>query len=136
MIKLLLLLSLLITTNAWAEVKGLECKSEASSSGDIGLEEGSEIFWYRIDFDKGTTKYNASGQDYLTKLKDLIGVNLRGDSSKLYWREGKAIEVELDRQTLVLAKLNISFKCTLMNGSQVIRKRDAYFKEILEKNKI
>ena len=126
----------MLATTAWAEAKGLECKSEALSNGQVNYEEGYEIYWYRIDFDKGTVLYNSSRQDFLTKLKDLIGDKLRGDASKLYWRENKSMEVRLDRQTLIMTKQKLSYKCATMTEDQTVRKRDAYFKEILKKNKI
>ena len=132
----LLPLSLLLATTAWAEAKGLECKSEALSNGQVNYEEGYDTYWYRIDFDKGTVLYNSSRQDFLTKLKDLIGDKLRGDASKLYWRENKSMEVNLDRQTLIMTKQKLSYKCATMTEDQAVRKRDAYFKEILKKNKI
>ena len=134
--KLLLLLSLLLATTTWAEAKGLECKSEASSIGNVNFEEGYDTYWYRIDFDKGTVLYNSNRQDFLTKLKGLIGDKLRGDASKLYWRENKSMEVRLDRQTLIMTKQKLSYKCATMTEDQAVRKRDAYFKEILKKNKI
>ena len=134
--KLLLILSILLATNAWAEAKGLECTSEAQSINKINSEEGHDTYWYRIDLDKGKVFYNSIGQEYLTKLMDLVGDKLRGDVSKLYWRENKNIEVQLDRKTLEMSKLNVSYKCITMTVDQVIRKRDAYFKEIRKKNKI
>ena len=114
----------------------MECKSEVSSIRKINSEEGYDTYWYRIDLDKGRVLYNSIGQSYLTKLQDLIADKLRGDISKLYWRENKSIEVELDRKTLEMTKLKISYKCTAMTEDQVIRKRDAYFQEIRKKNKI
>ena len=47
--KLLLLLSLLLATNAWAEARGLECRSEAESDTKVNSKESYEIYWYRID---------------------------------------------------------------------------------------
>ena len=134
--KLFLLLSLVLATSGFTEAKGLECKSEVTSISKLNSEEGYDTYWYRIDLDKGRVLYNSIGQSYLTKLQDLIADKLRGDISKLYWRENKSIEVELDRQTLEMIKLKISYKCTPMTEDQVIRKRDAYFQEIRKKNKI
>ena len=70
---LILLLSLLLATNAWAEARGLECKSDSSSFGKVNFEEVHDTYWYRIDFDKGRVLYNSSKQNFLTKLEDLIG---------------------------------------------------------------
>mgnify|MGYP003322587007 CR=1 FL=1 len=134
--KLLLLLSLLLATNAWAEARGLECRSEAESDTKVNSKESYEIYWYRIDFDKGRVLYNSNRQNFLTKLQDLLGDKLRGDASNLYWRENKNLVVNLDRQTLEMTKQDLNYKCLAMTEDQVIRKRDAYFKEILKKNKI
>lgn len=134
--KLLILSSLLLVTNTWAEAKGLECKSEAKSIGKVNFEEGYDYYWYRIDFDKGRVFYNSNRQDFLTKLEDLIGDKLRGDASNLYWRENKKLLVSLDRQTLIMTKQELSYKCVTMTEDQAVRKRDAYFKDILKKNKI
>ena len=133
--KTLLIIGILLSANAWAEAKGLECKSEVSSIGKLSPE-GFDTYWYRIDLDKGRVLYNSTSQGYLTKLNDLIGDKLRGDISKLYWRENKSVEVELDRQTLEMTKLSESYQCKTMTEDQVIRKRNAYFKEIRKKNKI
>ena len=46
------------------------------------------------------------------------------------------MEVNLDRQTLIMTKQKLSYKCATMTEDQAVRKRDAYFKEILKKNKI
>ena len=119
-----------------AEAKGLECKSEALSNGQVNYEEGYDTYWYRIDFDKGRVLYNSSKQNFLTKLEDLIGDKLRGDTSILYWRENRSVEVRLDRQTLIMTKKKLSYKCSTMTVDQVTRKRDTYFKEALKKNKI
>ena len=126
----------MLATTAWAEAKGLECKSEALSNGQVNYEEGYDTYWYRIDFDKGRVLYNSNKQNFLTKLEDLIGDKLRGDTSILYWRENKSIEVRLDRQTLIMTKKKLSYKCSTMTVDQVARKRDTYFKEALKKNKI
>ena len=134
--KLFLLLSLLLATNAWAEAKGLECKSEATSGGKVNFEEGRDTYWYRIDFDKGRVLYNSNRQDFLAKLEDLIGDKLRGDASTLYWRENKNMLISLDRQTLIMTKQELSYKCVTMTEDQAVRKRNAYFKETLKKNKI
>ena len=134
--KLLLLLSLLLATNAWAEARGLECRSEAESDTKVNSKESYEIYWYRIDFDKGRVLYNSNRQNFLTKLQDLSGDKLRGDASNLYWRENKNMLVSLDRQTLILTKRELSYKCVTMTEDQAVRKRDAYFKETLKKNKI
>ena len=133
---LILLLSLLLATNAWAEARGVECKSDSSSVGKVHFEEVHDTYWYRTDFDKGRVLYNSSKQNFLTKLEDLIGDKLRGDTSILYWRENKSIEVRLDRQTLIMTKKKLSYKCSAMTVDQVVRKRDTYFKEALKKNKI
>jgi len=95
-----------------------------------------DTYWYRIDFDKGRVLYNSSKQNFLTKLEDLIGDKLRGDTSILYWRENRSNEVRLDRQTLIMTKKKLSYKCSTMTVDQVTRKRDTYFKEALKKNKI
>ena len=134
--KLLLLLCLLLATNAWTEARGLECKFDSSSGGKVNLEEGYDTYWYRIDFDKGRVLYNSSKQNFLTKLEDLIGDKLRGDTSILYWRENRSVEVKLDRQTLIMTKKKLSYKCSTMTVDQVTRKRDSYFKVALKKNKI
>ena len=134
--KLLLLLSLLLATNAWSEARGLECKPDSSSGGKANFEEVHDTYWYRIDFDKGRVFYNSNRQDFLTKLEDLIGDKLRGDASNLYWRENKKLLVSLDRQTLIMTKQELSYKCVTMTEDQAVRKRDAYFKDILKKNKI
>ena len=134
--KLFLLLSLVLATSGFTEAKGLECKSEVTSISKINSEEGYDTYWYRIDLDKGRVLYNSIGQSYLTKLQDLIADKLRGDISKLYWRENKSMEVRLDRQSLIMTKQNLSYKCATMTEDQAVRKRDAYFKEILKKNKI
>ena len=89
--KLLLLLSLLLATNAWSEARGLECKPDSSSDGKANFEEVHDTYWYRIDFDKGSVLYNSSKQNYLTKHEDLIGGKLRGDTSILYWRENRSV---------------------------------------------
>ena len=134
--KLFLLLSLLLATNAWSEARGLECKPDSSSGGKANFEEVHDTYWYRIDFDKGRVLYNSSKQNFLTKLEDLIGDKLRGDTSILYWRENRSVEVRLDRQTLSMTKKKLSYKCSTMTVDQVARKRDTYFKEALKKNKI
>ena len=109
--KLLLLLSLLLATNAWAEARGLECRSEAESDTKVNSKESYEIYWYRIDFDKGRVLYNSNRQNFLTKLQDLLGDKLRGDASNLYWRENKNLVVNLDRQTLEMTKQDLNYKC-------------------------
>ena len=134
--ELFLILSLLLTTYAWGEARGLECKSEATSSGKENLKDNYDTYWYRIDFDKGRVLYNSNRQDFLTKLEDLIGDKLRGDASNLYWRESNNVLVSLERQTLIMIKQNLNYKCVTMTEDQVVRKRDAYFKEILKKNQI
>ena len=133
--KVLLLISLLLATNAWTEARGLECKSESPSGANL-FDKVHDIYWYRIDFDKGRVLYNSNRQNFLTKLQDLLGDKLRGDASNLYWRENKNLVVNLDRQTLEMTKQDLNYKCLAMTEDQVIRKRDAYFKEILKKNKI
>ena len=80
--------------------------------------------------------YNSNRQDFLAKLEDLIGDKLRGDASTLYWRENKNMLISLDRQTLIMTKQELSYKCVTMTEDQAVRKRNAYFKETLKKNKI
>ena len=122
-----ILLALFITTIAWTEEIGLECKSK-----DQLL-----VNWYRLDLDKGTVRYNTSTQNYLKVLKNLIGTELSGDVHNLMWRE-KELEkrIKINRKSLVMKRNNLFWQCQNMNGSQIIRKRDAYFKEILKNNKI
>ena len=121
------LLALFIFTIAWTEEIGLECKSE-----DQLL-----VNWYRLDLDKGTDRYNTSTQNYLKVLKNLIGTELSGDVHDLMWREKELDErIKINRKSLVMRRNNLFWQCQNMNGSQIIRKRDAYFKEILKNNKI
>ena len=121
------LLTLLMSLGAWSEEIGLECKSE-----DRLL-----VNWYRLDLDKGTVRYNTSTQNYLNTLKNLIGTELSGDVHNLMWREKELNErIKINRKSLVMQRNNLFWQCQFMNGSQVIRKRDAYFKEILKNNKI
>ena len=121
------LLALFIFTIAWTEEIGLECKSE-----DQLL-----VNWYRLDLDKGTVRYNTSTQNYLKVLKNLIGTELSGDVHNLMWREKELEErIKINRKSLVMQRNNLFWQCQNMNGSQIIRKRDAYFKEILKNNKI
>ena len=121
------LLALFIFTIAWTEEIGLECKSE-----DQLL-----VNWYRLDLDKGTVRYNTSTQNYLKVLKNLIGTELSGDVHDLMWREKELDErIKINRKSLVMQRNNLFWQCQNMNGSQIIRKRDAYFKEILKNNKI
>ena len=133
--RLIFLLLFFLSAYTLSEAKGLECKSESSFIEKINSE-SLDTYWYRIDLDKGRVLYNSTSQNYLTKLRDLIGDKLRGDVSNLYWRENKSIEVVLNRQSLEMTKLDIVFKCISMTEDQVIRKRNAYFKEIQKKNKI
>ena len=121
------LLALFIFTIAWTEEIGLECKSE-----DQLL-----VNWYRLDLDKGTVRYNTSTQNYLKVLKNLIGTELSGDVHDLMWREKELDErIKINRKSLEMQRNNLFWQCQNMNGSQIIRKRDAYFKEILKNNKI
>jgi len=121
------LLTLLMSLGAWSEEIGLECKSE-----DRLL-----VNWYRLDLDKGTVRYNTSTQNYLNTLKNLIGTELSGDVHNLMWREKELNErIKINRKSLVMQRNNLFWQCQFMNGSQVIRKRDSYFKEILKNNKI
>lgn len=121
------LLALFIFTIAWTEEIGLECKSE-----DQLL-----VNWYRLDLDKGTVRYNTSTQNYLKVLKNLVGTELSGDVHDLMWREKELDErIKINRKSLVMQRNNLFWQCQNMNGSQIIRKRDAYFKEILKNNKI
>ena len=121
------LLALFIFTIAWTEEIGLECKSK-----DQLL-----VNWYRLDLDKGTVRYNTSTQNYLKVLKNLIGTELSGDVHNLMWREKELDErIKINRKSLVMQRNNLFWQCQNMNGSQIIRKRDAYFKEILKNNKI
>jgi|TARA_B110000495_G_scaffold23694_1_gene16718 hypothetical protein len=121
------LLALFIFTIAWTEEIGLECKSK-----DQLL-----VNWYRLDLDKGTVRYNTSTQNYLKVLKNLIGTELSGDVHDLMWREKELDErIKINRKSLVMRRNNLFWQCQNMNGSQIIRKRDAYFKEILKNNKI
>ena len=121
------LLALFIFTIAWTEEIGLECKSK-----DQLL-----VNWYRLDLDKGTVRYNTSTQNYLKVLKNLIGTELSGDVHDLMWREKELDErIKINRKSLVMRRNNLLWQCQNMNGSQIIRKRDAYFKEILKNNKI
>ena len=122
-----ILLALFIATISWTEEIGLECKSK-----DQLL-----VNWYRLDLDKGTVRYNTSTQNYLKVLKNLIGTELSGDVHNLMWRE-KELEkrIKINRKSLVMKRNNLFWQCQNMNGSQIIRKRDAYFKEILKNNKI
>ena len=121
------LLALFIFTIAWTEEIGLECKSQ-----DQLL-----VNWYRLDLDKGTVRYNTSTQNYLKVLKNLIGTELSGDVHDLMWREKELDErIKINRKSLVMRRNNLFWQCQNMNGSQIIRKRDAYFKEILKNNKI
>ena len=122
-----ILLALFISTIAWTEEIGLECKSK-----DQLL-----VNWYRLDLDKGTVRYNTSTQNYLKVLKNLIGTELTGDVHNLMWREKELEErIKINRKSLVMQRNNLFWQCQNMNGSQIIRKRDAYFKEILKNNKI
>tara|TARA_B100001146_G_C16070162_1_gene386100 strand:+ start:344 stop:727 length:384 start_codon:yes stop_codon:yes gene_type:complete len=122
-----ILLALFIATIAWTEEIGLECKSK-----DQLL-----VNWYRLDLDKGTVRYNTSTQNYLKVLKNLIGTELTGDVHNLMWREKELEErIKINRKSLVMQRNNLFWQCQNMNGSQIIRKRDAYFKEILKNNKI
>ena len=121
------LLTLLMSLGAWSEEMGLECKSD-----DRLL-----VNWYRLDLDKGTVRYNTSTQNYLNTLKNLIGTELSGDVHNLMWREKELNErIKINRKSLVMQRNNLFWQCQFMNGSQVIRKRDSYFKEILKNNKI
>jgi|TARA_B110000467_G_C17873587_1_gene241123 hypothetical protein len=121
------LLTLLMSLGAWSEEIGLECKSD-----DRLL-----VNWYRLDLDKGTVRYNTSTQNYLNTLKNLIGTELSGDVLNLMWREKELNErIKINRKSLVMQRNNLFWQCQFMNGSQVIRKRDSYFKEILKNNKI
>ena len=122
-----ILLTLFISAIAWTEEIGLECKSK-----DQLL-----VNWYRLDLDKGTVRYNTSTQNYLKVLKNLIGTELSGDVHNLMWREKELDErIKINRKSLVMQRNNLFWQCQNMNGSQIIRKRDAYFKEILKNNKI
>ena len=122
-----ILLTLFISAIAWTEEIGLECKSK-----DQLL-----VNWYRLDLDKGTVRYNTSTQNYLKVLKNLIGTELSGDVHDLMWREKEIDErIKINRKSLVMRRNNLFWQCQNMNGSQIIRKRDAYFKEILKNNKI
>ena len=121
------LLTLLMSLGAWSEEIGLECKSD-----DRLL-----VNWYRLDLDKGTVRYNTSTQNYLNTLKNLIGTELSGDVHNLMWREKELNErIKINRKSLVMQRNNLFWQCQFMNRSQVIRKRDSYFKEILKNNKI
>ncbi len=121
------LLALFIFTIAWTEEIGLECKSEDQLLVNL----------YRLDLDKGTVRYNTSTQNYLKVLKNLIGTELSGDVHDLMWREKELDErIKINRKSLVMRRNNLFWQCQNMNGSQIIRKRDAYFKEILKNNKI
>ena len=123
----IILLTLLMSLGAWSEEIGLECKSD-----DRLL-----VNWYRLDLDKGTVRYNTSTQNYLNTLKNLIGTELSGDVYNLMWREKELNErIKINRKSLVMQRNNLFWQCQFMNGSQVIRKRDSYFKEILKNNKI
>jgi hypothetical protein len=123
----IILLTLLMSLGAWSEEIGLECKSD-----DRLL-----VNWYRLDLDKGTVRYNTSTQNYLNTLKNLIGTELSGDVHNLMWREKELNErIKINRKSLVMQRNNLFWQCQFMNGSQVIRKRDSYFKEILKNNKI
>jgi hypothetical protein len=123
----IILLTLLMSLGAWSEEIGLECKSD-----DRLL-----VNWYRLDLDKGTVRYNTSTQNYLNTLKNLIGTELSGDVLNLMWREKELNErIKINRKSLVMQRNNLFWQCQFMNGSQVIRKRDSYFKEILKNNKI
>ena len=125
--KLTILITILLTTSALSEEIGLECKSE-----DRLL-----VNWYRLDLDKGTVRYNTSTQNYLNTLKNLIGTELSGDVHNLMWREKELNErIKISRKSLVMQRNNLFWQCQFMNGSQVVRKRDSYFKEILKNNKI
>ena len=124
---LTILVVMLMANSAWSEEIGLECKSE-----DRLL-----VNWYRLDLDKGTVRYNTSTQNYLNTLKNLIGTELSGDVHNLMWREKELNErIKINRKSLVMQRNNLFWQCQFMNGSQVIRKRDSYFKEILKNNKI
>ena len=123
----IVLLTLIMSLGAWSEEIGLECKSD-----DRLL-----VNWYRLDLDKGTVRYNTSTQNYLNTLKNLIGTELSGDVHNLMWREKDLNErIKINRKSLVMQRNNLFWQCQFMNGSQVIRKRDSYFKEILKNNKI
>lgn len=123
----IILVTLLMSLGAWSEEIGLECKSD-----DRLL-----VNWYRLDLDKGTVRYNTSTQNYLNTLKNLIGTELSGDVHNLMWREKELNErIKINRKSLVMQRNNLFWQCQFMNGSQVIRKRDSYFKEILKNNKI
>ena len=125
--KLTILITIILTTSALSEEIGLECKSE-----DRLL-----VNWYRLDLDKGTVRYNTSTQNYLNTLKNLIGTELSGDVHNLMWREKELNErIKISRKSLVMQRNNLFWQCQFMNGSQVVRKRDSYFKEILKNNKI
>ncbi len=116
-----------MSLGAWSEEIGLECKSD-----DRLL-----VNWYRLDLDKGTVRYNTSTQNYLNTLKNLIGTELSGDVHNLMWREKELNErIKINRKSLVMQRNNLFWQCQFMNRSQVIRKRDSYFKEILKNNKI
>jgi hypothetical protein len=124
---LTILVVMLMANSAWSEEIGLECKSE-----DRLL-----VNWYRLDLEKGTVRYNTSTQNYLNTLKNLIGTELSGDVHNLMWREKELNErIKINRKSLVMQRNNLFWQCQFMNGSQVIRKRDSYFKEILKNNKI
>ena len=121
------LLTLLMSLGAWSEEIGLECKSD-----DRLL-----VNWYRLDSDKGTVRYNTSTQNYLNTIKNIIGTELSGDVYNFMWREKELNErIKINRKSLVMQRNNLFWQCQFMNGSQVIRKRDSYFKEILKINKI
>ena len=83
-------------------IKGLECKSESSFIEKINSE-SLDTYWYRIDLDKGRVLYNSTSQNYLIKLRDLIGDKLRGDVSNLYWTKSilglcqLTLEIKLER---------------------------------------
>ena len=75
------------------------------------------------------------------KLEDLIGDKLRGNTSILYWRENRSVEVRLDRKTLLMTKKNLSYKeASIMyfdlNKIKLLKSIHTKELKLLNKNKI
>jgi hypothetical protein len=135
--KLLLLISLLLATNAWGEYVGLECKPMNNLISD----DPKHTTWLRIDIEE--KKVLMSGETTEGKLfQNLMGIIEINDKEFKFKRRLSQVSYKLDRMTLRLTTYtrNGSFlfdECEkLISDEYLLERRDKHFEDIILKRQI
>ncbi|MEC7918055.1 MAG: hypothetical protein VX720_04665 [Pseudomonadota bacterium] len=124
--KKLLISSLLITSYAFSEIRGLECFADYENK-----------IWFQIDLENKEVIWNHTSQPFSKSIPRTIkGRSLEETSSRIIWKRGDRVFV-LFRDNLELSWSNKEsrsrkYKCSLLSLENLIQRRDAWYKFKME----